>query len=483
MKPQFITLVFVAICLQAATVFSQQKRSISLDDAVRLGMEHSKLVHSSQMKVQAAEAKVQESASSMLPTLSVSGGYTRLSPVTQPQISFFDVTKVSPDVFQDPTVVKVFTAIGQAMGSGTSSGGESGGSSSLFPIILDNMLVKATIAYPVYTGGRLEASKNAAEFNAQAAQQDLVKDKIEMAYNIQNTYWTLFKLQQLRKVTEETVQQAEAHLKDVQNMFKNGMMTSNDVLKLQVQLSNAKLAHLDANNNTRLMMVNLNNMLGLPLTTELELTSSVDFKPGTQMDWEAAVQKALSNRPDLTATELRTKAAQEIVRAADGGYLPQVSVGANYTMANPNQRILPMVAEFRGTWDIGVQFSWTLWNWGATGHQKAQAEAQVAQAQDALEMLKDGIKVEITQNYLSLVQSKEKVAVSQQSLEQANENYRITNEKFKKGMALTSDLTDAETAQTLAKINQISAIVDFEVAQSRLIKSLGTQSQNVSVGK
>ena len=79
----------------------------------------------------------------------------------------------------------------------------------------------------------------------------------------------------------------------------------------------------------------------------------------------------------------------------------------------------------------------------------------------------------MTQNYLNVYQAKERISVSDQSVKQAEENYRVTNEKFKLGVALNSDLLDAEVALLQAKWNHIQALVDYELAQARLTKSVG----------
>lgn len=468
---------------QGQTVSAVQKLTLTLDNAVKLGIESSKALHASQMKAEAADAKVWESNAQMLPSFGVSGRYTRLSDIPVPRFNFdvsnfFNFNRVDPTLLMDPSVQRTLRAFQQATtpAPGEAPAEDAGG----FPVVLDNFDFRATLQYPVFTGFRLEAAKAASEYQAQASYYDLAKDKLEVEFAVRNAYWMLYKAQQFQRLTAETIQQAEAHVKDVQNMVKLGMLTNNDLLRLQVQLSNAKLANIEATNNVRLAMVSLNNMLGLPLETEIELATNLDtetYQPKPTPEFPLLVQQALEYRPDITATMLRVRAAEEGVRAAKGGWLPQVAIAANYIYANPNQRFILDGAKWNASWDASIQLSWTLWNWNVTGYQTAQAEAQVAQVNDMLGQLKDGIKVEVTQNYLAIAQAREKITVARQTVEQANENYRITNEKFRKGTALTSDLTDAETLQLQAKVNLVSALVDYEIAQARLAKSLGKAAE------
>lgn len=480
-----VMLVFVtALLLPTAAIHAQspQKVRLTLEEALKMGFQSSRTLHTSEMKVRAADAKVGESNAAMLPSFGIVGQYARLSDIPVDRqfrfeldaSQFFDIRKVSTDLISDPNIQRVFRAIGQATAPTPVPEGTT--PPPAFPIVLDNYSVQANVTYPVFTGFRLEAAKAAADYSSQAAAQDFAKDKLDIEFNVKNAYLTLYKARELKKLTEESINQVQARLNDAQNMLKNGMMTTNDVLRLQLQLSNTKLTNIDANNAVRLSSVALNNLLGLPLDTEIELASTVEYKPATIPQYEQAIQNSLQARPEVGATELRIKAAQEGIRAAQGGYLPQVGLSGNFLYANPNQRFVGRPAEWNWSWQIGAQVSWTLWNWNTTGYQVAQAEAQAAQAEDALALLKDGVKVEVTQNYLSLVQAREKVTVAEQGVEQSGENYRITSEKFKKGLALTSDVTDAETFQVQAKVNYISAVVDYEIAQARLQKSLGVQS-------
>jgi outer membrane protein TolC len=145
----------------------------------------------------------------------------------------------------------------------------------------------------------------------------------------------------------------------------------------------------------------------------------------------------------------------------------------DYNYARPNSRIFPTVDQFKDTWDVGVTASWDLWNWGATIHQTDQAQSQLAQAQDAYDQLQDGVTLEVTQNYLNVHQASERIGVSATAVQQAQENYRVVNEKYKSGLALNTDLLDAEVSLLQAKTNYTQSLVDYELALARLSKAVG----------
>ena len=110
--------------------------------------------------------------------------------------------------------------------------------------------------------------------------------------------------------------------------------------------------------------------------------------------------------------------------------------------------------------------------WLTTAHQTEQAQTQLSQSVDAKGIIKDGITLEVTQNYLSFNQAKRRIDVSELGVKQADENMRNTEDKFKNGLATTTDVVDAETALNTAKVSYTNALVDYELAKAKLNKSI-----------
>jgi outer membrane protein TolC len=134
---------------------------------------------------------------------------------------------------------------------------------------------------------------------------------------------------------------------------------------------------------------------------------------------------------------------------------------------------MPARNKFYDTWDIGISLSFDIWNWGKTRSQASQAEAQLAQARDARKLLSDKAVLEVTQSRLALGQARQKIGVAGQAIAQAEENLRITRERFRQGVALNTDVLDAEVALLQAKINRTQAAIDLVLAQAMLQKALG----------
>jgi len=432
----------VIICVALSSIFSasaQERMSLTVDDAVRIALENSPMLHASQMKTKAAEGKASETRSVRLPSVKLSGGYTRVSPIT-------------PFEFTLP-------------GSGESF--------VISPSIVDNYMLKASLAQPLFTGFRLQGSQELAEYNAEATHQDYRKDRADLIFNTKSAYWGLLRAIELKKSIDTSVAQVQAHVTDAENLLEQGLATTNDVLKLRVQLSNAELLQIQAANGIRMGIVALNNLMNLPLGTVIQPVSSLEAVVHDTTAHTELIATALTERPDVKGMELRVRAGEASVTVARSGWYPQISLFADYVTAKPNARVVPAVQLFRDTWDVGVNFSLDVWNWLATAHQTDQATAQLAQTQDMLSTLKNGVALEVTQAYLDLHEAHDRIEVALTAVHQAEENYRTSYEKYREGLLLTSDLLDANSDLLRARVSHTQALADYEIGLARLERSIG----------
>jgi len=425
-----------------------QRRPLSLDEAIAAGLEASPALHASRMKADSSAAKARELAAARLPSFKLGAGYTRLSEVPP-----FEVTlPISPD----PIVV----------------------SENYF----NNWSLRLSVQQPVFTGFRLEAGTESARMLERSAGQDLEKDRSEFIFAVKSAYWGVARARAFQAVVEEAIEQVQVHLKDVRAFFDQGLLTKNEVLRTELQLSNAELLAIDARNAAEVARTSLNTLIGLPVETDLELTTSVESlasrapDEGIGADASAArplVDRALAARPELKSAEFRIKASEAGLKAARAGFYPQIALAGNVYGLRPNPRIMPSRDVFYGTWDVGIAVSFDVWNWGQTKSQAEQAKAQLAQARDARKLLEDQAVLDVTQSRLALAQARDKIKVAAKAVGQAEENLRIVREMFRQGVALNADVMDAEVFLLQAKLARTQAGIDLALSQARLEKALG----------
>jgi len=375
MKKSFL---IIGLLIALSSIGNAQERiKMTVEDAIQTGLKNSKTLDASSMKVVAAEARSKEVFAGLLPAVKLNAGYRRLSEV-------------------DP--FEINTPFGNFVVS---------------PSILDNYTTQLSVSQPLFTGFRLLSSTKIADKNYEASKEDFQKDQSDLIYNIQNAYWNLFKAEQMKKVIDENLDMIKAHVTDATNLLNAGLLTQNDKLKLEVQLSDAQLKQLDASNNVRLAMIGLNNVLSIPLTTEIEIASEVKRSEADFGELNSLVDAAVEDRPEVKAAKLRVKAAEYGVTAAKAGWYPQISASGNLYYSRPNQRIVPAEDKFNSTWDVGVNLSMNIWDWLTTAHQTEQAKAQLAQGVDALGIIKDGVSLEVNQYFLLVNQLKRRIELSE----------------------------------------------------------------------
>jgi len=431
----------------SVTIVAQQ-RTLTLEEAISIGMENSKALHSSLMKSDYAEARASEVSASLYPSLKAQLGYQNLSNIPAAAV-VLPANVFAPGFPPKPETV------------------------TLSNVILNNYTARATLQQPLFTGWRLQSAADNAEYTANAIHDDFEKDKQQVLYDIKASYWAVYRAREMKRLTDENVAQMTQHLDDIQNMFNQGMATTNEVLKTKVQLANARVLQSDAENSVKIALISFNSTIGLPLETDVTIGSTLTPTTKDFAGLDQLIKTAFDQRSDVQSMEWRIRAAQSGITAAQSGWMPQIILTGNYYYSRPNQRIFPAVDQFKDSWDVGVNLQFDIWNNLTTVHQTSEAQAQYEQAKDSFGMLKDGVTLDVTQSYLTFEQAKKKIELAQLSVDQANENLRVTREKFKAELTTNSELLDAEVALLQAKVQLVQSLVDHELAEARLEKAVG----------
>jgi outer membrane protein len=443
MKAKFLLIPLVVI-YQA---FAQQNvQPLRLADCIAQALGQNPSIQMSQAKVEAAEARSSEAKTALLPQLKLTGRAAKLSAV-------------------DPFGINIQTPLFSY-------------SNVIFPSITENYSMRFTLQQPLFTGWKLLKNREMAELNAGAIRQDFTKDQSDLILNVIVAYWNLFRARNVEVVIRQSIEQMSEHLKDVTNLAKQGLATDADVMKVQVQCSDVKVKHIEARNAIRLASMALNSILGNSLDV-LVMPSDTPaiFRgmdvPALQEELQALQKRARYQRPELKSMLLRRDMNSAGVTAAKGGWYPQIFLTANYDYAKPNQRIIPPKDQWNGTWDVGVTLQWNIWDWLATQYQTVQAQTALRQTEAGITQLNDAVTLDVAQNYFNAQTAKEKVDVAYDGMQQAQESYRMTSEKYKNGLTSNTDMLDAEIALLQAKLTHTQSIVDCTLALARLKRAIG----------
>jgi outer membrane protein TolC len=301
----------------------------------------------------------------------------------------------------------------------------------------------------------------------------------DVVLQVAKGYWSLFQARRVHAYALRNVERLTSYLNDTRNLMDAGMATTNDLLKVEVQLSNAKVKEIEGRNGARLSEIELNTVMGLPPESHIELASEPDEPtagdavPDDRQGLDSLVQRALRRRGDLLAAETMAEAAGAAVKVEEGAWWPQIDFTANYLYNNPHQRYQPLTEEFLGTWDVGVSFSLDLWNWGATTSRVERAEAQLRQVQLHQLALRDQIVLEVHRVVLEVLEAKEKLSVAGLAVRQAEENLETTARKYRAGLTSTTELIDAEVSLLQTQTQLSGAEAELAVALAGLRHAIG----------
>lgn len=429
-------LLAVAWVISYKPLLAQNTRSLTLTEAIDLGIKNSSLLKNNKALADEASAAVKEALNNRLPDVNFSGSYMYL-PVT-PTIS---------------TSVK----------TGSDSTGSGGGGK-----VSQAIYGMASASLPLYSGGRMKYGIESAKYLEQAARLDVDDNREEVIFNTIDAFANLYKAKAALSIVNENLAQSKQRVKDFSNMEKNGLLPRNDLLKAELQASNAELAVLDAENNFRLSNTNMTIMLGLPLQTEIvpdsaSLQQSIQLK--TIEDYE---QLALQNRKDIEALNYRKRAAQSGVKSERAAYYPSIALTGGYAAVD-----VPNLLSATNIVNVGVGVKYSLssvWKTDAKVQRAKAVEQQLAANEN---MLRDNVQLEINKVYQQYLLSNKKIEVYAKAVDQAVENYKITKNKYENSLATTTDLLDADVAQLQAKLNYTLSKTDALVAYNKLQQTAG----------
>ncbi len=437
----------VIACLLSTAVQAQEKRNLSLEEAVEMSLSHSNELKISQAKVVQAAAAAREAKERRLPDVKISGSYLRL---------------MQPDVD-----LKIKMGSGQQQTTGENP---TPSSSAAFPTVNQAAYGSANLTIPIFSGFKIQYGVDAAKYLWQATQLDAQKDKESVIQNTIAAYVNVYKSKAALELVNENLHQSEQRVKDFSNLEKNGVVARNDLLKVQLNESNISLALMDAQHNYELSTIHLNLMLGLPEQTQLVIDSldmAVPLTASESYDYWQNV--AIENRADAQALQYRIKAAQTGVKATKGEYYPSLALTGGYIAA-----YIPDVITLTNGLNAGIGLSYSPSSLWKTGAKVAQAKAQLAQAELSAGVLNDGIKLQVAQAHQAYLSARQKLRVYNKATEQANENYRIMKNKYQNALATATELLEADVAQLQANINRANGKADVLVAYKRLLQATGT---------
>lgn len=327
---------------------------------------------------------------------------------------------------------------------------------------VDNLNFRGVLSYPLYTGGRIRSGREGAKARSEAAEAQAEQVRQTLAFEVARTFHTVVKARSFVGVAELGVKSFEGHLQVASQRVQSGTALRTEVLDLQVRLAQAREELVRARNAQSIAERALRNLLGIDQGSLTLVETPLESRIPTETEGD------VSRRAEWRVVQAMKRAADQEVNRAKAGYQPRVSAFGSLDSdsgwrTDGNGR----------SYTAGVMVQWDVWDGKLTQARVAEARALADAAQEEEKKLRLAIDFELAEARLQLASAKERLAVSEAAISQAEESVSLGRSRFEQGLVLGLQLMDAQTALTAARVRQAEALGDQRIAISAIRKALG----------
>jgi len=448
MKKSF--LLFVALFVLSYSVMAAPTTEatvaanlLTLNDGISMAMEKSPSMIAARESVVAADGKLGQAFGALLPNLSLSGSYG--NSYTQPS-----------------TMVVTIGTTESTFDLGTTENA-----------VISNYSLSLT--QPIYAGGRLSTGLDIAQAGYDIAMETLSKAQFDLIYNVVDSYYGVLRAEKLYELAQESLDMAQSHLKQVNAMYSAGTATKADVLRVEVQVANTELSLTKAANSLALAKDAFNNVLGSDIESPVDLsdkeiaTEIVQAKP-----YAECVSIVFDTKPEWKIFQLNKKISDKAVNLQYANYFPTISLVGKAGNSKVTYPEYPGNTDVN-SWTVSANGSWTLFDGLATASKIKEAQATLKAVEANEESTRNEIILEVKDACLNLGSAIDVIKSAKKAVESAEENYKISQEKYSSGIGSNLEMIDAQTAFTEAKTNLYQAQFDYQIDKAKVNKVLGKE--------
>jgi outer membrane protein TolC len=444
-KPSFL---LVATLFAASLAFSQGEsgtaapRRITLQQAVQLALKHNHNIRIAAYTVEEKEHAKQVAKSAYLPSIRNDSSFVH---VTDTQL--IELRSGSLGAVGGTQIPPVNSIINQGGHNFTTSGTQ--------------------LTQPLTTLVKIRRSNDMAQAELKASRQKAQLAGNDVALAVHQVYYKILIAQAHRSATETRMKASQDLQSERIQQVKFGTVLEQDLIESRAQLLQARQELLTTDLQLSDLKLQLNDLIGLPLTTPLDLDPPVtEFQEPCPR--EECVTAATASHPEIVEARAEVEKAQAGVRLAKAdAWVPDVEAFARYSYAND----VPFLARNFGT--VGIHFGYDLFDGGRKRGVARERESQLSQANENLARLTDEVELTVQTAYNKLERTQQMLKVSEEVVALRAESNRVLQQQLLQGAALNSQ-AEAATAQAFdAKALLLQSQLDYVQAHDELIHAIG----------
>ena len=451
---------FPVLCLSLvfSSIASARSLDLTLEDAVNLAQQNNLALKAAHYGVDEALASVKSARGRFGPKLSLDANVF----VWDKELTF-EISQPSPEVMaKHADVLLKYGDLLMALPDLMSFGNIRDRVTSQLSVSVTQPL---TPLYSIYKGYRI------ARLAEDAQNQALSMTRAQVTFDVTKAYLSLKQAQAGVKIAQTAIEQLKAHVSQAQAFYDNGIIGRSDVMKVELALEQANQGLIQAMSFEELAKSALAVAIGGDRSVEINPVS--EFEDPLQLaekQFEDLVAEAFRKRQELKALDAQVEIAEAMKDISIWNMVPQIVGLFTYQHNEGMGFVYP-----KDSWFAGGALKWDFFEWGASYYQISASKAKAMQARLQRQRAEDGVFMEVKKAYLDLVAAQKTLEVTRKSLELAEENYRLEKARFEAHTNTATDLLDAQSALTRAKLEHTNALYNFYVAKAALSKAVGEE--------
>ena len=447
---KFSTLALVSFL--ALGSFTAQAANLGFEQAWKQLLTVSNKLQASAQEVRRAEAEHEAGKDLNLPSISLSGSYTRLERPIE-----MDLRDLNPLASMDPGSLP--PALGGALAAIP-------GSMFITPFTEQDIFRSSLQAmWPIYTGGKITAAQGIHAAHVAEKEQEFQLTTRDLFIQLVDRYYGVAVSQALARTRGELVTSLEEHAEHAVKLEEQGQIAKVERLNAQVALENAKVNFASARRQAEMAEIALSRMLHerqVNPSSELFMLNDAPSLPRLS-------QLTLAQHPALKLLEAKEAQAQGLVDVEKGQYLPTVFLYGNYTLYEDDS----LFSKMEPDWMLGVGVKIPLLSRDGRSGKVEAAKSALLQARYTKAQTQQDLSLLLDQSYRQLLQAQEEVQSLDLSLSLATENKRLRDLAFRQGLSTSIEKVDAELKLTGVEMQQLGAKYRYVQAYARLMAVSG----------
>ena len=331
-----------------------------------------------------------------------------------------------------------------------------------------------SVSQPVFMGGKIISGYRMAALGTEMAKLNSELKAEEVTVSVDEAYWMYVKTCRLLEAAESFDSTVTEVYRFVEDAIDVGMATSTDLVKVEVQRNNAALAVAKARNGKRLSMMNLCHILGLPLTTEIEVDQS-----GFTLDSTAVIPESIAlgsdsieNRADYRLLAGQAELKRRNVDFVRSDFLPQLGVMASYGYSY-GLKLMDETLLNQAGFTVMATLKVPIFAWGEGYLTIKSAKKEYEMAQNELERLSGMMELEKAKNSYAVSEAALQVRLAESSLRSAENNLKVCRDQYELGMETIVNVLEAQSQWNKCSCDYISAVAGYKLSCTKYLKSIG----------